>query len=235
MNIKSALWLIPFFCFFIGYYTTQRLFSPHSVAMPHLVGMHLQPALITLTPLQLNARIVTQQESSDVAPGIIIAQSPAPQQKVKPHQSVFLTVTQQPHAVYAPSFIGLTKEEIQKKALEQNIRLKFHALKQTHYPVGTCCAQTPAPGKETDQRLVTVYIATEDKDLRLFPSLKGMLIHDALEFLKTYHKTAQVFHAHPIPYDHTCTSCVIVDQKPLAGSCIDTHKGLIVQVVVEQK
>jgi hypothetical protein len=100
-----------------------------------------------------------------------------------------------------------------------------------------------------------LYISGGMTSTRIFPSCVGMLVSDVQEFCKQLGIKVQLFHASatpapapqssswfrrapdvvpdkPLAADHVCETCLVKEQKPLAGTLFDMHKPLVVQLIV---
>jgi inorganic pyrophosphatase len=80
---------------------------------------------------------------------------------------------------------------------------------------------------------MTLYLSAGNGRLSLFPNLKNCLVRDVKELFQGYPINYKVFHTQPVPDSHTCDACIIVDQKPLAGSLVDLQKSLHVQLQLD--
>jgi len=228
----SFLWLVPFLCFFSGYYLIFRLTAVSSVETPRVVGLLLQDALKMLAASQLQAQIIAEKEEADLPDGLVLDQMPHPQQQIKISQPLYLTIARKPPHARAPNLLGMTKETAVQEAQSQAIRIKFHEL-ESNYPVGYCFGHYPVAGEPLEDEALDVYVSAGITTTRIFPSCKDMPVQDVESFCKKLGMTVHIFHAHKIAEDHEC-ACTVREQKPLAGTLIDLKKPLIVQLIVEQ-
>ncbi len=230
--IKSFLWVIPFISFLAGYQLLRTLSHVEVIEVPQVVGLHMHDAIKTLSSFQLNVRILAEREDPDVPEGIIISQMPMHGTKVKPHQSIFLVITRRPPKPRAPSLYGLPQDEAAAKALEVGIHLKAYPLESMH-PIGSVIAQNTMPLQEVSDKAMAVYVSSASPQMRIFPELKGRIVGEVVKFFSSFDIKVEV--SHPGAEGHDCSSCVIVDQRPLAGTFIDLKKPLTVHVTAVEK
>ncbi len=230
----SFLWVTPFLSFLVGYQLVSWFSHNEVLRMPIVLGMPLQHAIKELSSHQLNARILKEKEDPEIPEGIVISQSPEGGHTIKSHQSVFLVVTRKPPAKKAPLLCKLKVGEIEALARDQSLFIKIHRL-ESAYPEGICFAQSPEAQEPLCQDQITAYVSSGVSPVRLFPLCKGQELHKVQEFLKEHSIESQVFHLTKVYESHDCSNCVIIDQRPLAGSLIDLRKPPTVQFTVAAK
>ncbi|MDR3550895.1 MAG: PASTA domain-containing protein [Candidatus Babeliales bacterium] len=235
-TLKKTLWIIPFLCFIAGYLALDTLYHQPDIETPTLVGKTIGQAFTILSRNNLNARLLTYKEDPIVQEGTIMSQIPAPSQKIKQNQSVFLVVSTLPQKIKAPNLLSQSLENIQEITKKDKINLKSFRI-NSNYPENQCFAQKPSPGQSLDGDTVTVYVSAGMPKVVLIPNLKNKPLDQVLEFLKTYSVTTDIVHPHNIDAYHTCNNCIISDQRPLAGSIItlNTSKPLHMQLQVHSR
>ncbi|HBL98511.1 TPA: hypothetical protein DDZ86_02610 [Candidatus Dependentiae bacterium] len=170
--------------------------------------------------------MLAQREKPDVEPGTIIDQVPHSGQRIKPHQSVFLEVAQQPKKLSAPPFIGLSLLDAQKRAGADRIRLKVWTVPDIA-PRDTIIAQSPRAEKQLDVPQVTLYVSKGSvTTLRLVPDFKGVPLSSAEAHLKK----EGVGVSSNTSADRLAEETIVLSQKPLAGSIVDLSKPTSVQL-----
>lgn len=201
------------------------------IEAPMLLGKNLNYAAKTLSEHNLNLRILTQKEDNDLPDGTIISQTPAPGQKVKTNQSIFCAISIKAETGITPSLLNQTNDQITKIIKKENIRTRIHTF-ASNYSEGICFGQIPAPGSLLEQKMVLTYISAGTNKMVLFPSLKGLLVSEVIEFLKPYNLNPTLFHRGGTEAHHQCKICKIADQKPLSGSLVDLAKPINIQLQV---
>jgi beta-lactam-binding protein with PASTA domain len=98
LQIQKIFWVVPFIFFLLGYYSLHILYKPKTLAMPHLVDKSVLEALKLLGPEKINIRLINQKEDVHKPDGTILEQMPTAGQMIKPHQTVFLVISQQTSA-----------------------------------------------------------------------------------------------------------------------------------------
>lgn len=227
----SFLWLLPFLCFFTGYYFVSRLIHVDAVETPAVVGLLLPDALKTMAMVQLHGQIIATKEEPDLPDGLVLDQTPSPGQLIKISQPIYLTISSRPVPNLAPQLVGLQKNKAEEIGRSQSFRIKFHEL-ESNYPGEFCFGQYPASGEPVLDQTIDVYVSAGMTTTRIFPSCKSLPVAHVKEFCKQLGMSVQIFHDQFVSADHICTDCLVKDQKPLAGTLFDIKKPLVVQLVV---
>jgi beta-lactam-binding protein with PASTA domain len=231
MTSNNLFWTVPFLCFLVGYFITRSLFHYPEIQAPSVVGKQLNEACMLLSHHQLNIRLLNHKEDPDLPDGTVLSQIPAAGQRVKVHQTVFLSLSKQPIIPLAPLLQGKQEEEIEQIAHAQKIRLKKYFL-ESGYPHGFCIAQIPPQGDPMPDATMIVYLSKEQNIPVIWPNFVGKSLDQVMEFLTHHDITPHVQHS---PFSHeTLGNNIIIDQRPLAGSIIslDANHMPIVQLVV---
>ncbi len=228
---KNILWLAPFICFLSGYFIVRSLFHINTIPTPSAVGRSLQDAFTILSNHNLNIRLLTQKENSDLPNGTIISQVPSPGQMVKPRQTIFLALSKQPPIATTPYLVGKSYNSIAQELNAAKIRFKLYSI-ESPYPINTCIAQSPSPAKPLTNTILTIYLSKEYCKPVIWPNFVGRPVDDVLEFLDQYSITPHIIEKH---HKHKSPTPSITDQRPLAGSLIilDQKQPPIVQLHVQ--
>ncbi|MCL4229429.1 PASTA domain-containing protein [Candidatus Dependentiae bacterium] len=228
--------LLPFCSFLLGYYLLSSRHPIREISVPNLTGQQLNQVVRLLSAQQLNIRIIAEKEDADLEDGTIIQQSPTPGQKVKPHQSLHLIISKKPDPTYMPRLIGNQEEFCKKEMLNHALRASWHYVEGSKKS-GTCIAQLPAPYEQIGNVTPIVYIARHHETPVIMPNLKGRTIHDIKDFFALYPVVAEYLHKCPSKTHHSCSTCIVVDQRPLPGSIITfiKEKPLHVQLLLDQQ
>ncbi len=233
-KIASFFWLLPFIFFWFGYRLISYIMHIEQFATPTLIGLTLDQALPIVSEHHLNIRILAHQETNNFPEGTILAQQPKPQQLVKPHQALYITLAKKQQKPQAPKLIGLSEKELTTIAKNNMLKIKIFSLEST-YPLGTCFAQYPAPQEELLTNTIIAYISAGLCATRLLPDLKNKSAEEVTQFFYDYGIKTQVF-SNPVKQSeqlvHQEAQC-ITDQKPIAGSIIHLAKPLTIQLKTE--
>jgi beta-lactam-binding protein with PASTA domain len=230
MKPYNHLWILPFFSFFMGYFCFSFIVSTPIIKTPSLIGQNLTYAARLLSACNLNIRIVTQKEDNQLPDGTILNQIPSPGQTVKQNQTIFCIVSQKTDLGIAPNCIDRSLQEIHALYKKEGILIKKQPLESKH-PAGKCIAQIPSPESPLEQRIMHIYIAHTNK-LVVFPQLKELTVKEVLEFLKLHNLNPSIQHKINHEASHQCTTCKVLDQKPLSGSLVNLSKPLQIQLYV---
>lgn len=233
MKISQLLFITPFIAFILGYLLISLFVYEKSIKTPALLGHSVTYALRQATEQGFSLKILAEKESTDVKPGLILAQKPVPGALIKPKQAVFITLSKSPQATTVPQFLGLPENKWQELATTESIQTKVYPVRH-QAPVGMVIAQTPefsTPGDNHQQ--VKLFISSGPQVQRIMPDLAGIASEEAQEFLEGYGISVSLYHE---PYDSRKHASLqpgtIIAQRPLAGSWISLQKPLNVQLVV---
>jgi beta-lactam-binding protein with PASTA domain len=220
----SFLWLMPFLSFVAGYQFIRLLTHTETIRVPAVVGLHMNEAIKILSTDLLNVRILAEKEDPDLHEGTILSQMPEAGQQVKTHQSIFLVVTKRPPELRAPHCIGLTVEEVQRKASALGITLTIESF-ESSIPKNRIISQSIMPDREVNQRSLMLYNSEGSTPMRIFPDLKGRLVEEVVPFFTLYNATVQIQGDKAKP---------IREQHPRAGTLVDIRKPLTLQVICSE-
>jgi len=233
-KIKKShiLWVLPFCSFIFGYYVLHLFLQKKTLYVPNIIGKSLQQGMIILSEKGLSLRLLREQEDADLPQGVVLDQIPKPQQKIRPSQNIFVTISKKPKPVLTPDFLGQHHTLIAKEVLKKSIQSRVFWLK-SFYPANTCIAQYPQPNKTLETGKVLVYLSQGSESLFVVPDLKHCLVSDVLKKIDTENVEIDIFHIRKVGEGHTCVTCNIVDQKPMPGSIVDLGKKLHLQIQVK--
>lgn len=231
MKLKNFFWTLPFLCFLATYIALSLLFTKPSVSAPSLIGTQLTDAFTLLSQHNLNPRLLRQQIDDELPAGTILSQIPAPGQKIKPHQQIFLTVSKKSDTLPAPQVVGKQYARITKQLKESGIKHKTFYL-ASKKPKGTVIAQLPTASSAVVNNRMTLYVSEGSTKPVLFPDFTQHTAQEVTQFLSTYNIKPRLYHTRPITKQHDCSSCIVIGQQPLPGSIIDIEKPVSVQLKV---
>ena len=233
-SIRYLSWLTPFGAFVIGYYGSYTIRQKSVICTPNLIGKNLKQALIAVSDNNLSMSVFAEKDDAILPEGTVLNQVPSPNQKVRPHQNIFVTIAKKPKPHQAPHFLGQKNTEIAAYASQNKKTIKSIALssRQTRH---VCIAQIPEPGKDIGNEKVVVYLSAGQSTLYIVPDFKGALLGRCQECLKTLAINSEVFTPNnEVLSEQDGTCWIIIDQKPMAGSLVDLGKPLYVQLQVER-
>ncbi len=230
--LSRSLWLVPFIFFLSGYFTLDLFLHRSYTTTPNVLGCSLSEATSLISSKNLNVRLLSSKEDEHVKEGTVLTQNPTPASSIRPQQTVFLIVSCKKVRPKTPACVNKYYETLKPELTEQEISHKVHYVPSNH-PQGTCIAQIPESGTELPSQPLVLYISQKsDNSLVLVPSFKEYATQEVISFLKNNEIPYSLFHTHLMEPDHTCTNCIVVEQKPLAGSFIDIRNPPTVQLKV---
>lgn len=237
MQFHSYFWLIPFFSFFLGYFSIAYFYQSPPCQTPSLVGASLHDAVLQTSGLNLNLRIIGCKQDADLPSGTIISQMPQPKSKVKSNQFIYCVVSEQPETPLMPNFLKKHKDIVIEELNKKSLRFKIFYT-ESLLPIDTCVAQWPNAGMQLDNSPIIIYLSAGNNKPIIWPDFKGIPITDVQEFLEIHGIAPTINHTVLLEPGHICQdNCIIVDQRPLPGSIITitSTKNLQSQLQVSLK
>jgi len=231
--IKNYFWILPFISFLAGYFIIQYLFAADQIHTPNLVGKNLHESCELLSQQNLNIRILGRKEDPDLPPHTIISQTPLHNEKIKPHQSVYVVLTAQAATNRAPELLNKSVIQITGELAKLGIKPLFHSV-PSPYPTDTCIAQSPRPGELIKKNSITAYCAAANKKPIIWPNFSGKPLGVVKELLETVNIVPQVLASSKTHGIDPSDSSTVIDQRPRAGTLLvlDEAKPISVQLSV---
>jgi beta-lactam-binding protein with PASTA domain len=216
VKFKDILWTIPFICFISGYTLLYIFFQYDEIYTPSVVGKSLEEALEILSKQNLNARLLAQKEDPNLPAGIIISQIPHAGEKIKPYQALLFVVSKKV-SLQAPQCINKLVDTCIEELKKFDIHTKIQYVPSL-YPQGMCIAQKPDPQQTLIQPSITLYAAIPETRSIIWPQFVGKPVTEVAEFLQIHQINPEIIHQLITNHKHTCNNCIIIDQRPQAGS-----------------
>lgn len=232
LQIQKIFWVVPFIFFLLGYYSLHILYKPKTLAMPHLVDKSVLEALKLLGPEKINIRLINQKEDVHKPDGTILEQMPTAGQMIKPHQTVFLVISQQTSAIKAPDCKTKTYTTMMEWLKDNNVPYQLFFLKSKQ-PSLSFIGQIPQPNEPLNQEGITLYYsAPTDQDPVIMPTLVGLSVEAVEQFLAPYQIKPTLFHEATMAKNHDCSNCIVKEQRPLPGALVVVKKSLAIQLKI---
>jgi eukaryotic-like serine/threonine-protein kinase len=228
-RLNSFAWIAPFVSCFIGYLGASLLFFNDTFQAPSLLGKNSAQAVHELSALHLNPRIVGYHEDADLPEGTIVDQTPSPGQRIRPGHHIFVSLSCKPQAHLTPKLIGISQTEAKQHA--PTTKLKTFSL-TSRLPKGTIISQLPHPDELLIDNLIQLYTSTGPETLVIVPSFKNFSLEEVTAFLHSQGYTYEIPHPNEL-HNGPCT-CIINQQKPLAGSIISRETPPIFHMTINQ-
>lgn len=216
-KISIPLWLMPFICAVGGYQCAKWLARATVITVPSVLGLDVGQAVTILANQGLNVRILKEKEDAFAKQGMVINQNPAPGQRTKKQQSIYLVITKLPPLPTIPQLVG--SQTTGAAALAQSIGTKVKLYSQpSNLTSGTIIAQSPTVGHASDH--VLLYTSGEEAKYRLMPSFIGQTYGDVAAFLKHYGIKAIAKYS-PDELTSSLDETLIKNHSPRPGKVID--------------
>jgi len=231
-NIYILLFL-PFASFVVGYLVSHFVFQGTVLLVPSIIGKPLQEAVELLSKNRLGLRLRVRQEDISLPEGIILHQLPQAGHKIRPNQSVFVTISARPKQFKMIDGWAKRKQDITTFIKDRGLDVNNVYL-ASHYPDGMCIGQCPLPEKQLDDKKVMFYFSDGKATIYVVPDFRGHIVEEVISVLNSDNVEIDTFHREHVDDDHQCSDCTIIAQYPLPGEIVDLNKILHVQLQVEQ-
>ena len=210
----------------------SALYQPKIIEAPVLIGKTIQEAMRIAAQKNMSIRLLDEKEDPDLPIGTIISQNRVPNCPIKAHQSIVVVVSKKTDRK-TPNFIGKTFDLITQELKKLDLNCKHYEIAGSQ-PKGICMAQDPAPGIIMTDSTMTIYICKGQTEPPLFPDLRNKSVDSVKNFLAAVPVNLEIIHTQGLPENHICTVCIVVEQRPRAGSLVtlDPLKPIQVQLRV---
>ena len=224
-------WLMPFLFFLFGYFASRAILSRNDIITPSLIGCALQKACSLLAEHNLTMQLLTEKEHSDLPSGTILYQVPGPGQRIKPRQTVFLTISKKQHKSIAPLVTHKKLPDIEKIAQINNLSIQPYYFESDN-PEGACFAQMPSAGTNISGKTMIIYMSQKKIPWYVWPSFIDKPLDQIQDFLTHYNIKPQVINIKKQPDQNILH---VIKQHPPAGSIVrlDNNHLPMVQLIVQ--
>lgn len=212
-----------------GFYLLDYLITGVEMDMPLLRGKTRGEAIEIIFQNGLELTKITEQDTENYPPGIVIEQDPYAGKRIKKGRGVFLTVSAGPNNILVPNILGEPEEEIaiflSAKGLEVGQRAMIH---HPTYPKGTIIAQDPPSGPQMlhDKKVDVLISLGPAPNVFVMPNLQGM---DMDSVRKILHNTPFTLTDDNIVMQKTDDATKwnrVMSQRPSPGEEVVTDENL---------
>lgn len=210
----------------------STLYRPKIIETPLLIGKTIQEAMRITSQKNLSIKLFDEKEDPELPAGTIISQTPAANCPIKANQSMNVVVSKKTGRK-APCLVGKNLDIIQQEMKSQGLTCTYYEIAGKQ-PTQLCIAQDPAPGALMSDRAIAVYICKGAQEPYLFPNFGNKHVDVVRNFLANYPVTLEIIHSQEVLEEHNCSTCVVLEQRPRAGSMVvlDPQKPVHVQLRV---
>lgn len=233
INIRSQLliWTLPFISFFGSFFLVRSYLHTEFVHTPSLVGSALPAAAKHLAALGLNVRIAAERIDDQLPIDTVLEQTPAPSQKVRPNQSVFLVISKQTPRPKTPDLRGKSKTDIKKILDHLGVRIKERTLINTSAVQDSCLFHLPEAGQPLPSE-VTIFTAVRPHEQLIVDNfvrkplmqVKKSLEQAGIQPIIRYRLGIQ---------NEPDGSLVVIAQRPRAGTLVQPERLHQVELIVD--
>lgn len=226
--LKHSLWLLPFLCFTLGYWLPYLFFTVGTTTVPHLLGKSLQTSLELTSSHNLSLKLLRTQEDPTLPAGTVLFQTPSSGRSIRPHQTILIIASCLPPQQKAPACKGLTLKDATALLKKEGIHPTIVSVPSGTHTANTVVAQKPLAGVPLKQPQLILYVGENKHTQVSVPSLSNLPVYQVHEFLIL--NGLALVADHECNQDMTTCTCIIQEQKPLAGSFIESKKPPMVYV-----
>ncbi len=208
--------------------TVSKIAAPEQVAVPSVEGLQERDAVSTLEQagLEVDVRTVTSSEPA----GVVVRQTPGPDEKVAPQSIVVLEVSKPPSpppaTIEVPRLIGLLSAEARGQLRDLGLRFTQRPV-ESDRPRGTVVDQSPRAGTRLSEgQAVTLTVSTGPARISV-PDVVGLDEQAARDVLTTAGFEVEVTER---ATDLADEDGVVLDQDPAAGA--SGSKGSVVTITI---
>lgn len=227
-RFTSYMWLLPFIAAATGYFVVSRMSIVPEYPLPAISGLSLREALVKLSELQLAARVSRVQERDDCPDGTVVAQVPGAGTRVKPQQTVFLTISVEREKSTIPDLVGRSRAECEEILSALGIKTEVIFVSENS-AADTCISQDPEAGSSFVSS-VYIFIARAKNSAEIIPDFRGALLSDVEE--KCLQRGVRCVVYRQDRGNVHGAFLTVVDQRPLPGTIVRISPELVLQVAV---
>jgi len=228
----GLLWFLPFVGFLIGYFLIGHFLQKNDFAAPNLIGKNLYDSIQIVSKNRLGIRLMNQREDQTMPEGIVLDQFPRPDQKIRPNQNIFVTLSTRQRSVTMPDVWGKKQKEAIDLLAQKSLEAQVLRLNST-YAKGMIMAQIPAAGQPLVTKKTMLFVSSGAPTLSIMPSFKGHKLSAVSSVLQNLDVRAELVHIKPQAPEHVCNDCVVVDQQPVPGSIVDLAGSIHIQLQMQ--
>jgi serine/threonine-protein kinase len=207
-----------------------RACGTEDVTVPDVSGLGVDEAGATLEENDLSVGVVTTETAGDIAPGVVITQTPMPGATVSAGRSVNLVVSTEPEWVKTPEVIGLSISDAEEIVREAGLEpLQYQGYSQD-YATGFIAGQLPeynVPALRGDPMLLYSSIGYRTGGV-VVPTLRKTSVEAAVKSVEDAGLDPEVVYIH----SDTASAGDLAGQVPAAGVRVPEGSKVAVVVIV---
>jgi len=183
-----------------------------------------------LSKIGLNAKIIVEKEDADFEDGFILDQIPRANTKIRHSFPIGLTVSKKPALKTVENFVGMNVKDLEFISKHKGFVTKAIRV-ASQLPKDYCIAQFPQCGEPINTH-VEAYISDGEKPYYIVPNFVGQNASNIQDELLKNGLRVDMYHKTDVDDGHVCRRCSILEQKPMAGSIVDTSNKFKMQLLV---
>jgi beta-lactam-binding protein with PASTA domain len=235
---------VGLFVFLELIFLALRVYTRHGQALsvPDFSGLTLEEASRMADQKQLRFEVIDSVFIQGQAPGIVAAQNPSPDTKVKVNRTIFLTINAiNPAKIEMPNVVDVSLRQAEAILQTNGLRVgykhyipyfaKDYVLRQIYHNHDVKPGSKVIKGSAID---LVLGLGTVDVNVEV-PSLKGLTRDQAQEVLSNkYLNFGAVFYDNSVETNVDSMKALVWKQKPEYGSAIATGSSINVWFTVNE-
>ncbi len=202
------------------------LFGRRTTTVPSVVGQTQTDAQNAITAAGFSVGQVSQLATLDVAPGLVVEQSPSAETKAKEGSAVDISVATIPGAT-VPNVVGKTESAASEMLAEEGLRIgTVSYVYSSSAAAGEITTQDPSAGTEVSVGAAVSIKVSKGKETDQVPNVVGLSESDAESTLKGAGftvTTTKAANANVPPGD-------VISQSPAAGTVVAPGSSVTITV-----
>jgi len=229
-----SLCFLPFFFFTATYFALSLFTRSHTILVPHVTGLPFLEAATLISAANLQLRILKVEKNEIAPPSTVLKQSPHPQQRARPQQTVYITLSERPEPPVAPQLLTLMYGHVEAQVRQLGIYPQFFSI-PSNYPPNTCIGQSPASGQACSDNKMIIYVSAGSETVLLMPNLIGRQYEEVVEFLTMYKVKVHVTQQLPYLSENSLKKLYVKEQMPYPGAFINLQQLATVHLALGPK
>lgn len=222
---------LPFFFFLSTYFALSLYTRSSTITVPHVIGLPLFEAATLISEANLQLRILSIEKDPLALPSTVLKQTPSPQQKARPQQTVYITLSERPQPPITPQLIHQSISYCEQTLKPLEIQPQYFSI-SSKYPLNTCIGQFPEAGTPCKDGKILIYLSAGSEHIAIMPRLIGLTPATVSDFLTAYNIKTQITQPVAAIPEAVLKQTVVCDQMPYPGSFINLPQLATVHISV---
>ncbi|MBN2326635.1 MAG: PASTA domain-containing protein [Candidatus Omnitrophica bacterium] len=217
-----------------GFYLLDYIVTGETILVPNLYGKEESDAIKILAQYDLTFKLTDDpQERTDVDPGLVVSQRPAPGSEVKKGREITLVISQGRKEAFVPDFTNRRLAEIRSDLRSAGLEIgQKAAVYHPTLPADIVIAQDPASGRRTlnNMRVNLLVSLGPYASGYVMPNLMGMDLDSVRRRIETAPFDLPQEGIQYVRTDDASKWNQVISQTPSAGSRIQENDHISITI-----